>query len=103
MTDKEIKAALLIPGTRFRVNRNALNYCGPIFFEMGRFTEDRNHPGDGMSVSNTSKTFSSANVDKITSTAITFYTYSPFLTLTKDRIKFSEIEIIRVGPAGQEA
>jgi hypothetical protein len=101
MTNKEIKAALLIPGTKFRVNRNILDYCGPIFFEMGRFTEDRSRPGDGMSVSNTSKTFSSANVDKITSTAITFYTYSPFLTLTKDRIKFSEIEIVRVGKEDQ--
>jgi len=103
MTNKEIKAALLTPGTQFTVNRTILSMHTPVVFEMNRFAMARPKAaeGCGLSVSNTSKTFSTANVDKITASAITFYTYSPFFTLTKDRIKFSEIEIVRVGKEDQ--
>ncbi len=103
MTNKEIKAALLTPGTQFTVDRPALARDGGTIFEMGRYTQDRENPGDGMSVSNMRMMMSSANVDKITAGSISFYTYSPFITRCNDRIKFSEIEIIRVGLAGQEA
>jgi hypothetical protein len=102
MTNKEIKTALLTPGTQFTVDRPALNCGGQIIFEMSRFTQDREKPGEGMAVY-TKSTLSGANVDKITASLISFYTYSPFLTRCNDRIKFSEIEIIRVGQASQEA
>ena len=102
MTNKEIKAALLTPGTQFTVDRPTLTCGGQIIFEMSRFTQDSDRPGDGMAVYTNSK-LSGANVDKITASSISFYTYSPFITRCSDRIKFSEIEIIRVGPAGQEA
>ena len=97
MTNKEITQALLIPGTQFTVDRTATSHGGKSIFEMSRYTEDRMRPGDGMSVDDKSRYCSNANVDKITASSISFYMYSPFGTCLIDKIKFSEIEIIRVG------
>ena len=98
MTNKEIKQALLIPGTQFTVDRIATGRGGKTIVELSRYTEDIMQPGDGMIVNNKSLYYSSANVDKITASSISFYMYSPFSTRILDRIKFSEIEIVRVGP-----
>ena len=99
MTNKEIKNALLIPGTQFTVDRTTTSRGGKTIFEMSRYTEDRMRPGDGLSVDNKSMRYSSANVEKITASVISFYMYSPFGTCLIDKIKFSEIEIVRVGKA----
>jgi hypothetical protein len=99
MTNKEIKNALLIPGTQFTVDRITTSRGGKTIFEMSRYTEDRMRPGDGMSVNNKSLYYSSANVEKTTASVISFYMYSPFGTRLIDKIKFSEIKIVRVGKA----
>ena len=98
MTSKEIRTALLKPGTRFTLKTKFSGNDG-VEFEMNKYGEryDWEPVGTGMSVRSRGSMFDSMNVERIGTRQMVLYTFTMVGRKIKETVKFDDITIVRVG------
>lgn len=89
MTNKEIKKALLTEGTKFRVE----GLISDRLFRVVRFSHVGDRTEDGLAIHEIDG-YKAANVERITNSALSCYTYTVFSKKVVDRITFDRITII---------